>query len=273
MTDDKRGLQGLKVGVAGCGNMGGAIAMALCRSGKVPPDHLWLLDKAEARADALAAELGANVARTGTELAEAADIVVIAVKPNDVVAFLRGVVWTEAPRVVVSVAAGLRVAMLQEVLPQHVRIVRTMPNTPVMVGAGTTAVLRSADEVATSRALAIFESCGEVVMLRDEDQFSAVTALSGSGPAYIFVMAEAMADGGVKMGLPRDVAQKLALSTIRGAAELVLVTGKHPAELKDAVASPGGTTIHALAALERGGFRAALIDAVVAATRRGDAMG
>ncbi|MEO1273586.1 MAG: pyrroline-5-carboxylate reductase, partial [Myxococcota bacterium] len=167
---------------------------------------------------------------------------------------------------------GQRLTTLRAWVPDTVELVRAMPNTPALIGQGVTGILAPSSHH-LEQARILFEACGAVVVLDKEELFDALTALSGSGPAYIFVAIEALADGGVRMGLPRATALELATRTVLGAAALVTETGRHPAQLKDDVASPGGTTIAGLAALEHNGFRSALIEAVTAATTRGQQLG
>ena len=261
------------LGLIGCGKMGGAIAQAVVARGVVSPERLLLADRADARAAALADLTGGRVAPSVEDLGRDAEVVVLAVKPQDAVKALAAVRWPEGePRAVISVVAGLRLETLQGALPDSVAVVRAMPNTPALIGQGVTGVM-SGSERALEQARLVFEACGAVVVLEKEALFDPLTALSGSGPAYVFVAIEALADGGVRMGLPRDVALELATRTVHGSAALVSETGRHPAQLKDDVASPGGTTINGLAELERAGFRAALIEAVTAATRRGQELG
>jgi pyrroline-5-carboxylate reductase len=197
-------------------------------------------------------------------------VLVLAIKPQHMahaLAHLRPVVT--ADHLIISIAAGVSLATLEDGLGKDRRLVRVMPNTPALVGAGAAAYclgpsVRDGDEAIV---LACLNAVGRAFAL-PETLLDAVTGLSGSGPAFVFVIIEALSDGGVRVGLPRDVATALAAQTVLGAARLVLETGQHPGPLKDQVASPGGTTIAGLHALERGGLRAALIDAVEAATRR-----
>ena len=176
--------------------------------------------------------------------------------------------------VVVSVAAGVPISRIQGALHSATPVVRVMPNTPCLVRAGASAIAISPAVSVEERALAVklFEAVGTVVVV-EERLMDAVTGLSGSGPAYVFQIIEALADGGVKVGLPRDTALTLAAQTVLGAAKQVLETGEHPARLKDKVASPGGTTIAGLHALEAGGVRAAVIAAIEAATKRSEELG
>jgi pyrroline-5-carboxylate reductase len=220
----------------------------------------------------LAAEVCGEVVASPQDLARDADIVVLATKPGDVAAVLESIDWPDTQKILVSMAAGVRTQTLVSSVPESVEVVRVMPNVAAVVGAGVTGVLRHPDERIMEKVVALFEACGEVVVLEKEKNFGPLTAISGSGPAYLFVAIEALADGGVMMGLTREMALKLAVHTVHGAA-LLAMEQDHPAALKDKVASPGGTTIHGLAALERRGFRAALIDAVQAASDRSEALG
>lgn len=266
-------LKDMTIGFLGCGAMGGSIARALVQRGGHDPSRVFLYDRHAGRAQSMGQELGAVVVTSEEALARSAQILVLACKPRDVSMALSSIVWPPEGRTLVSVAAGVSSEQLRSMVPASVAVARVMPNVPALVGAGITGVLRHYDLDVLDHVVALFETCGEVVILDRERDFAALTAVSGSGPAYFFVALEALADGGVKMGLTREVAQRLALVTMRGSAELALATGEHPAQLKDKVASPGGTTIHALSTLESAGFRAALIDAVEAAATRSGQLG
>ena len=198
----------------------------------------------------------------------------LAVKPRVTAAALKEIGKGLAKRLVISVVAGMPLMRIIEACGTQARVIRAMPNTPAMVGEGMTALAIGPDIQAAEVAVArnIFESVGKVVSV-EERLIDAVTGLSGSGPAYVFLMIEAMADGGVKMGLSRETASLLAAQTVLGAARMVIETGQHPARLKDQVASPGGTTIAGLHRLEQGGLRGVLIDAVEAATKRSQELG
>lgn len=252
----------------GCGRMGSALAHGVVRAGALAADRIHCVDTDDAAATSLAGSLGAHRGIPGP--AHECTVWVVAVKPKMVAGALRAVPIA-AHDVVVSVAAGVSLASLAEVVPAGVPVVRAMPNTPALIGEGITGVL--APPGAGALADELFGAVGRVVHLDDESQFDAVTAVSGSGPAYVFVAIEALADGGVAMGLPRRVAVELAVQTVLGAAALARAESAHVAELKDRVASPGGTTIAGLAALERAGFRAALMEAVRAATERSRELG
>ena len=198
----------------------------------------------------------------------------LAVKPQNMPAVFSEVGGKIAPdKLIVSIAAGITLSRLCEGLKTN-RVVRVMPNTPALIGKGASA-FRSGPAATAADGQLVGQLLGAVgqAFQVDEKLLDAVTGLSGSGPAFVYVMIEALADGGVRMGLPRDVAMALAAHTVRGSAEMVMTTGEHPAVLKDKVASPGGTTIAGLAALEERGLRGALIAAVEAATRRSQELG
>jgi pyrroline-5-carboxylate reductase len=254
---------------------GGAMAEALCGgllAAGVPASQLRAADPDAERRRVLSERLRIGVTPSNTEVLAHSDVLVIAVKPGlvgGVLAALRAEPGA-SERLWISIAAGVRLASLAAALPDGARIVRAMPNTPALVRCGATAICGnercSAGDLGVARAL--FESVGTCWQTSDEALLDAVTGLSGSGPAYVFVFLEALADAGVRVGLPRDAAAQLACQTVLGAARLAEVTGRHPAALKDQVASPGGTTIAGLERLEAGGLRAALYEAVEAATRR-----
>ena len=220
-----------------------------------------------------AEELGFNTVSNENELWESSDIILLAVKPQYMEEALSAVKKTSDPKAVISVAAGLTMERLKEMMPGPTRILRTMPNTPVMVGEGITALCEGSDltEEELDFAQDVFKSIGLVQWIREED-INAVGALSGGAPAYAAMFIEALADGGVKCGLKRDVSYKLAAQTLLGAAKMVLDLDMHPAKLKDMVTSPKGTTIEAVEALEKDGFRYAVMDAVVKATEKGSKM-
>jgi pyrroline-5-carboxylate reductase len=271
MTDEPREPIEREVVLVGCGKMGAALVGGLVESGELPASNLVCIDVNPAKANALAEQLGARVGQVSDE---AERNWIFAVKPRDIRAAIderRGAIEDED--LLISVAAGVKTATLRAVLGSGPTLVRTMPNTPALVRQGVTGVF-SDDGRGLEDARRLFEAVGEVVELDDEADFDALTAVSGSGPAYIFTALEALADGGVLMGLKREVARKLAVSTVRGAASLVEASpNAHTAELKDRVASPAGTTIAALATLEEKGFRDALISAVKAAAERSKEMG
>jgi pyrroline-5-carboxylate reductase len=263
------------LGFIGAGNMSGALIKGLLHSGSVTPDRIIASDVSPDRLEHFKKLHGIRTTLDNHELVRSSDVVVLAVKPQAIDKVLSGMSKdVEARHLVVSVAAGVPVVAIEGKLPAGTRLVRSMPNTAAIVLAGATAI--SAGTHATEKDLEtarhLFEAVGRVVTL-DETLLDAVTGLSGSGPAYVMVMIEAMADGGVKVGLHRDTALLLAAQTVFGSAKLLLETGEHPGRLKDQVTSPGGTAIAGLHTLEAGGLRRTLIDAVEAATKRAGELG
>ena len=263
-----------KIAFLGAGNMATALIRGLLRSG-VPAANITATVRRDEARKALIANHGIAVSMDNVAAAKAADVIVLCVKPQVMSALATQIAGAvDASKLIISVAAGLPIAALQRNLGAGARIVRAMPNTPCLVGKGATAL--AAGEHATSDDLsiakALFDAVGFTTVL-DEDQLDAVTGLSGSGPAYIFLIIEALSDAGVKVGLSRHVALQLAAQTVLGSAQLLLETGEHPGALKDKVTSPGGTAIAGLHTLEAGGLRTTLIDAVEAASRRAKQLG
>ena len=257
----------------GGGVMATAIIRSLLDAGLVEPGQVTVSEPQESRREALG-QLGVRVVARNREAA-GADVAVLAVKPHLVPDVLREVRPSlGSAQLLISIAAGVTLAQIEALTPTGLAVVRVMPNTPVQVGAGAAALCRGVHAGDEHAALVkqIFEAggrCAEVT----EAQIDAVTGLSGSGPAYVCLIVEALADGGVRMGLPRDVALTLAAQTVLGSAKLILDSGEHPAVLKDRVATPGGTTIAGLAALEEAGVRSGLIKAVEAAALRATELG
>jgi pyrroline-5-carboxylate reductase len=265
----------LAVGFLGAGQMATALAAGWAKAG--------LLDVGKSRAadpypDArlkFQAATGVKAVAANSDVPDACDVLILAVKPQVLAAVLAELrPALSASHLVVSIAAGVTLKTLADGLGETVRLVRVMPNTPCLVGASASAYAPGATATADDVELVgkLFGAVGKAFRV-PEPLLDAVTGLSGSGPAFVYVFIEALADGGVKCGLPRDIAQALAAQTVLGAAKMVLETGQHPGALKDAVASPGGTTIAGLHALERAAFRAAAIDAVEAATKRSQELG
>jgi pyrroline-5-carboxylate reductase len=257
-------------GFIGAGRMATALIRGMVRAAVAAPEAIIASDPLEVARAALAAEAGVTVVESNVRVVENADVLVLAVKPQSMPQVLEQLRAAVSPEhLVISIAAGVPIAALASGLGPLPRIARVMPNTPALIGAGAAGFClgpgtRAGDEALVRRCL---DSVGRAFPV-PEPLLDAVTGLSGSGPAFVYVMIEALSDGGVRVGLPRDVATALAAQTVLGAARMVLETGGHPGVLKDQVTSPGGTTIAGLHALERGGIRAALIDAVEAATRR-----
>lgn len=271
-------LADLCIGFVGGGAMAEALIAGLVAAG-VPAARLIVADPVAARRDHLAKRFGLRVTASNAEVVADSDIAVLAVKPGlvtEVLGALTSASKASAGRPLwLSIAAGVPLRRLSGALPAGARIVRAMPNTPALVRAGATALMAgeacSADDRARARQL--FETVGAVWEAPTEGLLDAVTGLSGSGPAYVFVFLEALSDAGVRVGLPRDAASLLACHTVLGAARLALETGRPPAQLKDQVTSPGGTTIAGLERLEAGGLRAAVYEAVAAATARSRELG
>lgn len=268
-----------RVGLLGGGAMGEALAGGLLAAG-VPADRVAVAEPEAARREHLARVLGVRVTSSNAEVVSGSDAVVLAVKPGIVAPLLAELRKDDRGRDLarplwISIAAGVPLARIEAELPARTRVVRAMPNTPALVRAGATAFVANAHATADDRALAhdLFANLGCVWEAPEERLLDAVTGLSGSGPAYVFVFLEALSDAGVRMGLPRDAAATLAVHTVLGAAKLALESGVHPAQLKDRVTSPGGTTIAGLARLEARGFRAAVLEAVEAAVRRAGELG
>jgi pyrroline-5-carboxylate reductase len=258
-----------RIGFLGGGAMAEALAGGLIAAG-LAPDRIRAADPDPARRKHLEEALGVSTTADNALAAEDADAVVIAVKPGVVVSALDALGASQPGPLWISIAAGIPLASLAWPLPPGARIVRAMPNTPALVGAGATAICGNehASHADLELATALFESVGMCWTAPSESLLDAVTGLSGSGPAYVFVFLEALADAGVRVGLPREAAARLAGQTVLGAAKLACESGRHPAELKDQVTSPGGTTIAGLERLEAGGLRAAVYEAVAAATAR-----
>lgn len=259
----------------GAGNMAEALFKGLIRSGAAVPERIIATGKRTTRLDELAGLYGIRVTTDNVAAAKDADVVVLSVKPQAMDKLLMQIAPAIDPgKLVISVAAGLPIAAIERRLGAGARIVRSMPNTPALVGLGACAVAAGehATEEDLTTARALFSAVG-ITTVVEESLLDAVTGLSGSGPAYVFLIIEALSDAGVKMGLSRHVSLQLAAQTVLGSAKLLLETGAHPGTLKDQVTSPGGTAIAGLHTLEAGGLRTTLMDAVQAATRRAKELG
>ena len=259
-------------GVIGFGNMGSAIVSGLVKSEICMPSDIHVHD-IDSEKMAKAKDYGHFVHPSVEELGKSSVTILLAVKPKDINEVLKGLKKIKTIELVISVAAGISTAMIESVLPD-IPVIRVMPNAPCMVGAGAIAISRglNAADKHSEKAKIILGATGFVTEL-PETLMDAVTGLSGSGPAYVALMIEALSDGGVKMGLPRQTALMLAVQTVLGTAEMIMEKGIHPSKLKDMVSSPGGTTIEGIAALESGAFRGTIIDAVEAATIRSKELG
>ncbi|MHB9130748.1 MAG: pyrroline-5-carboxylate reductase [Armatimonadota bacterium] len=265
----------MRLTIIGAGKMGEALARGILQAGLLAPAELVLADVAREHVTALAGELGATAATGNTQAVQDADIIILAVKPKEIPAVCAEISPAlPAQTTVLSIAAGVTLRQLAGALQRDdLVLARAMPNTPCLVGAGAIGLSFSenAPEDARRTLHALLSPTGLVEEL-PESLLDAVTGLSGSGPAYVAIFIEALADGGVLMGLPRAVAERLAAQTVLGTATLVRQTGQHPAQVKDAVSSPGGTTIAAIEALEAQGFRSATITAVKTAAMRARAL-
>jgi pyrroline-5-carboxylate reductase len=253
--------------------MAGALVQGVLQSGAFSKESLIVADRHSETANKLAAQTGARLANDNHELAAQSDVLLICVKPTDAHSALAEIRDGAEGKLIISIMAGLTIAALHKAVPGS-RIARVMPNTPALIHQGAAAYALGAGATDADSVLVekIFAAVGAIFRV-EEKLIDAVTGLSGSGPAYVYLMIEALADGGVLMGLPRDLALRLAAQTVAGAAGMVLQTGQHPAALKDQVASPGGTTIAGIEALEAGGMRSAFLAAVRAATERSRELG
>jgi len=259
------------LGFIGAGNMGEAMIRGILAAKVHRPEEVVVFDAAPGRGEALRTRYGVSVASSAAELLKMCDLVVIAVKPQGLSAALEGIPGAAARgKTFISIVAGVKVEAFSRALGAGACVVRTMPNTPAQVGMGSTGIYFPSGVEATTRekVRALFSSFGAVAEVPKEELLDVVTALSGSGPAYAFLFLEALADGAVRAGMGRQEAYLLAAATLEGAARMARETGKHPAELKDMVMSPGGTTAAGVAALERGAFRATVMDAVLSAWQR-----
>lgn len=262
------------IGFIGAGQMATALGEGFVRAGLVDREKLLAADPAAEACQRFAAATGAKTTADNAEVAASSDVIFLAVKPQQIGEVLSGLQGKADGKLVVSIAAGVRMAVLSEKLGPGVRLVRVMPNTPCLVGQGACGYcLGDTTTEDDARLVDQLLAAVGVAFPLAEKLMDAVTGLSGSGPAFVYTIIEALSDGGVRMGLPRNVATALAAQTVRGAAEMVLATGEHTGTLKDRVTSPGGTTIAGIQALEAGGLRAALMAAVETATRRSIELG
>jgi pyrroline-5-carboxylate reductase len=259
-----------RVAFLGAGKMGGILLEALLKNGLLSTQLTSATVQHDDRAKALSAKLNVNVGTDNVAAVKGADVILIGVKPQVVQEVVNEIREHVTPKkLIISIAASVPTSLIERSLPENVPVVRAMPNTPCSLGVGMTVVCKGKHADATHVALTsrMFDVVGRTLVL-DEKHMDAVTALSASGPAYIYIILESLAEAGVKVGLPRDVATLLAAQTTLGAAKVVLETGHHPALLKDAVTTPAGCTIDAIMELEEGKLRVTLIKAVVKAAQR-----
>jgi pyrroline-5-carboxylate reductase len=255
--------------------MATALATGFIRAGLVTPRQIIASDPLSAARIAFGKETGARMVSGNIKVTELASVLVLAVKPDQATQVLEEIRPQFTPRhLLISIAAGVTIARLESALPARARVIRVMPNTPALVGASATAYAlgKSATPADGELAQKLFSAVGVAFQVK-ESLLDAVTGLSGSGPAYVYLFIEGLSDGGVAAGLPRDVALKLAAQTVLGSARMVLETGQHPGALKDMVTSPGGTTIEGLHELEKGKLRGTVISAVRAATEKSRKLG
>jgi len=259
----------------GGGQMAEAIARGVIAAKLLPADRIAASEVRADRRTYLERSVGIRAVASNAEAVTLGDVILLALKPQDIGTVLQEVgKLVREDQLVVSIAAGVPLSKLEPPFAAAVPVIRVMPNTPCLVGAGMAALApgKHATQQHMARALGIFNATGKAVTVAEKD-LDAVTGLSGSGPGYVAVMIEALIDGGVRAGLARDVATTLAIQTVLGSAQMLAETGHHPAQLKDMVTSPGGTTIAGIHAMERGGLRATIIDGIVAATERSRELG
>ena len=266
----------MTLGTIGCGKMGTTLIAGALRAGIVTADQIIGCDPLPAAREAFTQVTAARTTHSPAELADASEVILLCTTPAQAAEALRDAAQAAAgqPRLVISIAAGITLATLEAASPGNFRIIRAMPNTPALVGKGAAAYCLGTRATPADAATAgrLLGAVG-IALEMPERCMNMVTGLSGSGPAYVYVVIEALADGGVLAGLTRAVALRLAAQTVLGAAAMVLETNEHPAVLKDKVTSPGGTTIAGIAELERLGLRSALIAAVSAGARRAAELG
>jgi pyrroline-5-carboxylate reductase len=258
------------IGIIGAGNIGTAVIGGILRAKLSDPKNIFASRRNPSALEQLSKEFHINTTSDNRKVAKSSSVILVSVKPQNakqVLTEIRDVV--DESKIIISVMAGIKTTLINQLLGLSCPVIRTMPNTPVLVDSGATAISpgKYARDEHMKIAQTIFKSVGKVEFV-PEQLMDAVTGLSGSGPAYIYMVIEAMTDGGVKMGIPRELAHRLAAQTVLGAARLVIETGKHPAILKDEVTTPGGTAIAAVHELETHGLRTMLINAVSTATAR-----
>jgi len=264
-----------KIGFIGAGRMAEALVKGILNANLSSVDKIIASDLDEKRCQILENENKIKTTQDNKQVISESNIIILAVKPNilgSILKELKGEITSK--HLIVSIAAGIPLSLIESLLSEDCRVIRVMPNTPCLVGeaAAGYALGKNATQDDAKLVGEILDAVGKSYLL-DEKLLDAVTGLSGSGPAFVYTIIEALSDGGVKMGLPREVSTKLAAQTVYGAAKMVLETGLHTGELKDFVTSPGGTTIEGIHALEKGGVRRALIDAVEVATRKSKKLG
>lgn len=254
--------------------MGSAMMAGIVKAGICRPEDIWVYDRHSSKREKLHTELGVSMASSTEELIERAEILVLAIKPQALPAVLKQYsVQITADKLIISIAAGITLTHLTELLSVQHKLVRVMPNTPAMVGEGMSGICVNENVTETERqeTMQLFSCFGKAELV-PEKMIDAVVGVSGSSPAYVYLFIEALADGAVAEGMPRSMAYTFAAQAVLGSAKMVLESGKHPAELKDMVCSPAGTTIEAVRTLEEKGFRAAVMDAVHTAAEKNRTM-
>lgn len=263
-----------KIGFIGCGNMGSAMIKGIVKSNLVDSKNIMASDYFLEKLEAMKNEIGILITNNNNEVAEFADVLFLSVKPNmykAVIDEIKDKVKKET--IIVTIAAGVDIKTTETNFGREIKVVRVMPNTPALVGEGMSALCPNANinDVELEEIVNLFK-CFSKVEVVEEKYINVVTALTGSSPAYVYMFIEALADGAVLEGLPRDKAYKMAAQAVLGSAKMVLETGKHPGALKDDVCSPGGTTIEAVYSLEKSGFRAAVIESIEKCVRKAENM-
>ena len=269
-------LNGKRICVIGTGNMGEALVSGLISSKSALPEHVICSDVSKAKLETIAKQYKVCTTTSNSEAIQASEIVIYAVKPQILAPVLKETADDlDMTKVVISIAAGVPLAAIESSLNKELRLIRVMPNIAAFVKESATAIAagKNATEEDIRLAKAVFDSVGKSVFINENILMDAITGLSGSGPAYIFLIVDALADAGVKMGLSRQDALFLSMQTVLGSAKLLLETNEHPGQLKDRVTSPGGTAIAGIHTLEKGGLRTTLINAVEAATNRSRELG
>ncbi len=268
-------LRDKEIATVGAGNMAEALIRGLLHpAGVVIADHIFVSDVSTERLKFLHDRYGVKTSPDNKEVVKSSEVIVLAVKPQNIETVLNEISnYVDAGKLIISIAAGVKIAFIQEIL-KPTRVIRVMPNIAALVHAAITAISQGKYATDTDIKIAqdMFNAVGETVVV-EEKLMDAVTGLSGSGPAYVFHIINALADGGVKVGFSRDVALKLAVHSVYGAAKMVLETGEHPMKLRDMVTSPGGTSISGIYVMERDGLTATLMKAVEMATRRSEELG
>ncbi|EDS76957.1 pyrroline-5-carboxylate reductase [Clostridium massiliodielmoense] len=263
-----------KIGFIGCGNMGSAMIKGIVKSKLVDSKNIIASDHFIEKLEAMKEEIGILVTDDNNEVADFADVLFLSVKPNMYKSVIEGIKDTvKKETIIVTIAAGVDIKTTEVNFGRDIKVVRVMPNTPALVGEGMSALCPNANitDEELKEIVKLFE-CFSKVEVIEEKYINAVTALTGSSPAYVYMFIEALADGAVLEGLPRDKAYKMAAQAVLGSAKMVLETGKHPGALKDDVCSPGGTTIEAVYSLEKSGFRAAVIESIEKCVRKAESM-